>query len=297
MDPGSDYLFFGEGQLEGIIGDYAISPIDGSLGTVRSFILNGENTGDFPTSVVSDPSGDYLYVTAGIAGGTYSVGTGGALTLVSSSGISSGLPDPEGTYIYTEQGNDITVVSVNPANGALTSGPSIALSNGGGGSMAITGLPPGAAISGPFPQFSANQVTLAGTVTVGMSEGMSGVTMINNGHQPLLISSIAMSGADPLDFSPGDDCPVSLAPAATCTFNPLFTPQAAGTRTAAIVITDNGPGGSQSIALTATGVAAPPPAPAVTFVPGSVNFATSIPVGSSLAPATITLMRSGDRAA
>jgi hypothetical protein len=102
-----------------------------------------------------------------------------------------------------------------------------------------------------------------------------------------------MSGADPLDFSPGDDCPVSLAPAATCTFNPIFTPQAAGTRTASIVITDNGPGGSQSIALTATGVAAPPPAPAVTFVPGSVNFATSIPVGSSSTPTTITLTSSG----
>jgi hypothetical protein len=99
----------------------------------------------------------------------------------------------------------------------------------------------------------------------------------NTGTQPLSITNIAMSGANPAEFIQTSDCPIfpsTLAAGAHCTFQVSFAPLAVGTRTAAIVITDNAgnvPGSMQSISLSGTGVAPPPQTITIplTFNPGT----------------------------
>ena len=84
-------------------------------------------------------------------------------------------------------------------------------------------------------------------------------TVTNSGVEPLAISSLTLSGAHPKDFEvAAADCldrPVS--PGNKCAIRVTFRPASAGTRTAAMVIADNGPGSPSTIALVGIGVSAP----------------------------------------
>src|SRR4029079_6877990 len=86
------------------------------------------------------------------------------------------------------------------------------------------------------------------------------------------------------------NCPTSLSVGAFCTINVTFTPHAIGLRQASLDVTDNGPAGKQSVAVSGTGLT---PQPAVTFVPGSLTFA-SIPAGTSSVAQSVTVTNSGD---
>jgi hypothetical protein len=70
---------------------------------------------------------------------------------------------------------------------------------------------------------------------------------------------------------------------------------ASGSRLAQFTVTDNAPGSPQSVALTGTGLGAPPPAPAITFTPGTLSF--SVPSqGSTSPPLSVTVTNSGNAA-
>ena len=90
------------------------------------------------------------------------------------------------------------------------------------------------------------------------------VTLENSGANVLVISSIAVTG----DFSQTNNCGNSLAAGSTCTLQVVFTPTASGTRTGALTVSGNIPGGQQSVMLSGTGGA---PA-SLTVLPGSVAF-------------------------
>ena len=84
-------------------------------------------------------------------------------------------------------------------------------------------------------------------------------TVTNSGVEPLAISSVTLSGAHPKDFAVAAadclDAPVS--PGNKCAIRVTFRPATAGTRTAAMVIADNGPGSPSTIELIGIGVSAP----------------------------------------
>ena len=111
------------------------------------------------------------------------------------------------------------------------------------------------------PQASLSATTITFTShAVGTTSSAHSVTLSNSGSATLSISSIGpIAGADPGDFAlvtPSGACGSSLAAGASCTINVTFSPQAAGTRTATIPITDNSGGVSgttQTINLTGTG--------------------------------------------
>src|SRR5256884_4260307 len=88
----------------------------------------------------------------------------------------------------------------------------------------------------------------------------------------LSVSSIAVTGTNTGDFAETDNCGGSVAAGASCTINVTFTPGAAGSRTAAISITDNAPASPQTISLSGTGLA---PSPTVGFSPASLTFSTT----------------------
>ena len=80
------------------------------------------------------------------------------------------------------------------------------------------------------------------------------VTLNNTGSASLTISSLAFTGADASDFTEADTCGSSVAAGGTCTIAVMFTPAAAGTRTATLSINDNATVNPQSVALSGSGV-------------------------------------------
>jgi len=70
----------------------------------------------------------------------------------------------------------------------------------------------------------------------------------------LKITNVTTSGTNASDFAViSNNCPASLAPAATCTIMVTFTPSATGTRSANVQFTDNGGGSPQLAPLTGVG--------------------------------------------
>ena len=80
------------------------------------------------------------------------------------------------------------------------------------------------------------------------------LVMTNTGTGSLSISSISVTGTNSTNFPLTQNCPATLAPGAKCTLTIYFKPSATGTRTGSIVIKDNAGTGSQTVALTGTGL-------------------------------------------
>jgi hypothetical protein len=110
------------------------------------------------------------------------------------------------------------------------------------------------------------------------------VTLTNTGTAALSITSIAITG----DYSQTNSCGTSLAAAASCTISVIFAPVAAGTRTGALVITDNAIGNPHNVPLTGTGLAAT----TVSLSPSSLSFGSQA-AGTTSAPQPVALTNTG----
>ncbi|MGH9394340.1 MAG: SBBP repeat-containing protein, partial [Terriglobales bacterium] len=78
------------------------------------------------------------------------------------------------------------------------------------------------------------------------------VQFSNGGEKPLTITKIAATGP----YTETDTCSANsstLQPGQNCTINIVFTPTAVGAQNGSIVITDNAPGGSQTLPLSGSG--------------------------------------------
>jgi hypothetical protein len=107
----------------------------------------------------------------------------------------------------------------------------------------------------PLASFSTTSLSF-GTQKVGTSSAAKAVTLKNRGTTALSITSIAIAGTNPGDFTEVNNCPLAapwLAPAASCTINVTFTPTAKGSRSGKVVITDNALLSPQVISLSGTG--------------------------------------------
>ena len=88
-----------------------------------------------------------------------------------------------------------------------------------------------------------------GTEKVGTASPTRAVSLTNASNVPLIIGSVLATG----DFNQSNNCPSSLLPNGSCTFNISFTPTVAGTRTGSISISDSDGSSPQAISLTGTG--------------------------------------------
>lgn len=125
---------------------------------------------------------------------------------------------------------------------------------------------------------------------VGSVTSAQSILATNDGGAPLTISSISVAGANAGDFPETNTCPPSpaaLAVGANCTISVKFQPSAAGTRTAAVAITDNASGSPQSIPLSGIGTAI-----SVSLTPSSLGFSAQ-DVGSTSDPQSVTLQNTG----
>ncbi|MBA3913147.1 MAG: VCBS repeat-containing protein, partial [Acidobacteriales bacterium] len=93
-----------------------------------------------------------------------------------------------------------------------------------------------------------------GNQAVGTSSTPQTVTLSNVGTVTLNVSSIAISGLNPNDYSQTNNCPTGLVGGASCTITVTFKPTAKGDRPATLAVTDDGGGSPQTVPLDGTGI-------------------------------------------
>jgi hypothetical protein len=108
-------------------------------------------------------------------------------------------------------------------------------------SLSATGL-------GPVVSLLPASLTFASQLS-GTTSTAQPVTLTNTGNAALSITSIAASG----DFAETNACGTSLAAGSNCTINVTFTPTAGSARGGTLSVTDNAPGGVQTLPLAGTG--------------------------------------------
>ena len=147
--------------------------------------------------------------------------------------------------------------------------------------------PPVVFLQGQFTVASISPPSVIfGQQPIGTTSPRQSVTLTNTGSLALTISNISISGANASDFAQSDNCPPTLGVNANCSISVTFTPSAAGTRTAAVRITDNAPGSQQTQTVSLTGTTPP------YLSPSSVTFPSQY-VGTSGLPQTVTLNNTG----
>jgi Abnormal spindle-like microcephaly-assoc'd, ASPM-SPD-2-Hydin/Beta-propeller repeat len=97
------------------------------------------------------------------------------------------------------------------------------------------------------------------------------VTLTNAGSSALAITGIAFGGANASDFAQTNTCGSSLAGGKNCTISVTFTPATTSSESATLQVNDSDATSPQSITLSGTGQAPPPPDFSVASSPASAT--------------------------
>lgn len=114
----------------------------------------------------------------------------------------------------------------------------------------------GTGLTGVVPQLSFSSASLTfAAQAVGATSSAQSIILANPGTAVLNISSIQLGGANASDFalSGGTTCQGTLAPKATCSIALVFSPSAAGARTASVILVDNLVNSPQTVMITGNG--------------------------------------------
>ncbi len=106
-------------------------------------------------------------------------------------------------------------------------------------------------VTAPQGVFSPTQLGFAAQAPTVASTAQAAI-FTNGGELPLIISGITTTGP----FTEKDNCSANggvLQPGLSCTINVTFTPTATGNITGTVVVSDNAPGGSQTLPLEGQG--------------------------------------------
>jgi len=133
-----------------------------------------------------------------------------------------------------------------------------------------------------FPLQSVNTMSTAQTVT-----------LTNGAATTLTINSISLGGTDAADFAQTNTCDGSVLAGNQCTFTVTFTPQAVGTFTAHITVTDNVPAANSTQVIDLTGTGGNLPTVSLSAI--TLAFGNQ-PVGVTSAPQVLTVTNTGTAA-
>jgi hypothetical protein len=269
--------------------------LDGTLGSSNVSIRVSGST----DTMIFDTLGQFLYVgpLPGDLSNSVHFYSGTTLQELPNSPLNLGFPpiaswvvDPTAPLIYADK-----VYQVDPQTGlpnSILSPSPLPISSF--HVPTVFGRPPGSQpIVGPIALLSAMSLSF-GSLSLGQTSGTQTLTILSNGGQALSLNSLAITGANAGDFTiTANTCQVPgvLQPGSSCSVLLNFTPSAAGNRSAALTITDNASPPTESAQLNGTGLA---PAPAVTLIPGSLDFGT-VTQGTST-PLNISVKNSGNAA-
>ena len=156
------------------------------------------------------------------------------------------------------------------------------------------GSPQSVAVSGTgvaTPVVSLASSSLAfGNQAVGTTSAARSVTLTNAGNGPLSISSIALVGGNPRQFTETTTCGSSLNAGASCTISVVHVPTFAGAHVTSLTVTDNAAGSPHTVSVSGTGVG-----PTVSLAPASIAFGNQS-VGTTSSTHTVTLTNAGNAA-
>jgi hypothetical protein len=113
------------------------------------------------------------------------------------------------------------------------------------------------------------------------------VTVTNTGSASLPISSITLSTPSPNPFSQTNTCGSSLAAGAHCSISVVFTPLLSGSTASTLSINAGGGAGTQTVALSGTGIV-----PTYTVLPASLAFGSQM-MNVASAPMSVTVSNTG----
>jgi archaellum component FlaF (FlaF/FlaG flagellin family) len=130
--------------------------------------------------------------------------------------------------------------------------------------------------------------TLSPGANLGTSAAAQTVSVTNTGDGVLTVRSVSIAGAAAGDYRQSNNCVRAIQPGGSCSITVNFAPRAYGLRVATLTLLDDGPGGSQSVALRGQGTA-PRPLLSASFL----NFGGAS-VGSASAPQSIVLFNAGN---
>jgi hypothetical protein len=136
------------------------------------------------------------------------------------------------------------------ASGPRKSAINVTDSSGGSRVILLTGVGTAVQLSPASLSFPSQSVGTSGTPQT--------VTLSNLGSSPMNIWQMALRGANAADFSQSSTCGATLAAGSSCGITVTFTPSAAGTRSAALLISDDGGGSPQAVSLSGIGSGDPP---------------------------------------
>jgi hypothetical protein len=145
--------------------------------------------------------------------------------------------------------------------------------------VAVYGLLPGYTVSATSAAFGNEQINVP-------SAPMS-VTVTNTGSASLPITSITLSTPSPNPFSQTNTCGSSLAAGAQCSISVVFTPLLAGSTTSTLSINAGGGAGTQTVALSGTGIV-----PTYTVSAASLAFGSQM-MNVASAPMSVTVSNTG----
>ena len=268
----------------------AVVVADTSVGSPQTVGLSG--TGDAPVASVSPSSVAFGNQAVGVTSPAQSVtltNSGNAVLNVSRIAVSgtnaSDFAQTNNCGTSVAAGANCTIsVTFKPSAGGSRSA-ALAVTDDAAGSpqsvsLAGTGVSTGVTVSPSSVAF--------GNQSVGATSSARPVTLTNAGSSALSITSIAVLGVNASDFAQSNNCGSSVAAGANCTINVTFKPSVAGSRSAAVAITDNATGSPQSASLSGTGVST-----GVTLSPSSVAFGNQS-LGAASSAHTVTLTNSGN---
>lgn len=121
-----------------------------------------------------------------------------------------------------------------------------------------------------------------GSVATGVTSASKSSTLTNGQNVALNISNIGFTGTNSTDFAQTNTCGTTLAAGASCTIDVTFTPQALGSRSAALAVTDDASNSPQTSSLSGTGIVP------VTLSSTSLNFGNVV-IGTSRTASAVIL--------
>ena len=236
VDPSGQFAYVANGEAD-TVSAYTINSSTGALSAIAGSPFAA---GDFPDSVTVDPSGRFAYVAnSGDTVSAYTISSStGALRAVSGSPFAAGTfpdsvtADPSGRFAYV-----VSELSFDCSAGTVSA---YTIDSSTGALSAVAGSP-FAAGGGPYSVAIARQtqtttsvLTLTprslafGNLPLHTSSAAQSVTVTNTSAKTVAITSIALRGTAPGQFTFTDDCGKSLAAYRTCTLEAIFRPTIGG---------------------------------------------------------------------
>ncbi len=272
-----------------------VTKFDTAGATLLYSTFLGPNNYATPAAIALDASNDAYVLgttsssTFGLVNGieAYSNGNDALITEIDPTASSElfatflgGSSDEGGAGLALDSSGNIYVTGTTDSSDFPTSQGALQTTPGGGEDGFIAKISPASAAAVSATPFSLQFPS----ESLGTTSPVQTVLLRNMGSAALTISSITASTA----FSETDDCAGSVPAASSCTLSATFTPNAVGSLTGSLTISDDAAGSPHVISLSGTGLG-----PLVALAPTSLSF-PGTDTGITSSAQTVTLTNQGN---